>query len=98
METLSPETTASSAASAARKVSGRLFRKYVALFVGIVCVALIANSVSEIWMAYEEQEAFLIRAQHDRAETAADKIGQFVKEIEGQIGWTTQFAVAARRS
>ena len=41
-------------------------------------------------MAYEEQEAFLIRAQHDRAETAADKIGQFVKEIEGQIGWTTQ--------
>ena len=90
METLSPETTASSAASAARKVSGRLFRKYVALFVGIVCVALIANSVSEIWMAYEEQEAFLIRAQHDRAETAADKIGQFVKEIEGQIGWTTQ--------
>jgi signal transduction histidine kinase len=84
------ETPASNAPRAPRKVSGRLFRKYVALFVGIVCVALTANSISEIWMAYEEQEAFLIRAQHDRAETAADKIGQFVKEIEGQIGWTTQ--------
>jgi signal transduction histidine kinase len=82
--------TETGAATAPRKLGGRLFRKYVALFVGIVCVALIANSMSEIWMAYEEQETFLIRAQHDRAETAADKISQFVKEIEGQIGWTTQ--------
>src|SRR5579864_4830375 len=90
MKSLSNEAAASNAANAPRKVSGRLFRKYVALFVGIVCVALAASSISEIWMAYREQETFLIRAQHDRAETAADKISQFVKEIEGQIGWTTQ--------
>ena len=73
-----------------RKIGGKLFRKYIMLFVGVVCVALIANSMSETWISYEEQRAFLIRVQHDRAETAADKIAQFVKEIERQIGWTTQ--------
>jgi len=72
------------------KANGRLFRKYVFLFAGVVCVALTANSLSEIWIAYQEQKAFLIRVQHDHAETAAAKITQFVKEIEGQIGWTTQ--------
>jgi signal transduction histidine kinase len=90
MKSLSTEAADSDQAIPPPKISGRLFRKYVTLFVGVVCVALIANSISETWIAYLEQKAFLIRAQHDRAETAADKIAQFVKEIEGQIGWTTQ--------
>jgi signal transduction histidine kinase len=32
----------------------------------------------------------LIRIQHEQAEAAAAKIGQFIKEIESQLGWTTQ--------
>jgi signal transduction histidine kinase len=90
MKSLSTEAADLSAAIASPKISGKLFRKYIILFVGVVCVALIANSMSETWISYQEQKAFLIRVQHDRAETAADKITQFVKEIEGQIGWTTQ--------
>jgi signal transduction histidine kinase len=72
------------------KVRGRLFFKYVALFVAVVSLALIAVGLPEIWLSYQEHKDALIRIQREQAEAAAAKIGQFVKEIEGQIGWTTQ--------
>jgi signal transduction histidine kinase len=73
-----------------RRMRGRLFRKYVALFVGVVCIALLANGLFEIWFSYQEHKSSLIRIQEEQAEAAAAKIGQFVKEIESQVGWTTQ--------
>jgi signal transduction histidine kinase len=69
---------------------GRLFRKYVALFVAVVAVALLANGLLEIWFSYREHQESLVRIQHEQAEAAAAKIGQFIKEIESQLGWTTQ--------
>src|SRR5580692_10074113 len=78
-----------------REISGPLFRKYVALFLAVVCVALLSNGVFEIWFSYQEHKASLIRIQHEQAEAAAAKIGQFIKEIENQIGWTTQLPWAA---
>jgi signal transduction histidine kinase len=77
------------------KVRGRLFRKYVALFLAVVCVALLASGLSEIWFSYQEHKASLIRIQREQAEAAAAKIGQFIKEIESQIGWTTQLPWSA---
>jgi class 3 adenylate cyclase/HAMP domain-containing protein len=68
----------------------RLFLKYVMLFVAVVSLALLANSVSEAWFTYQEHKAALTRIQREQAETAATKIGQFIKGIEGQLGWTTQ--------
>jgi signal transduction histidine kinase len=68
----------------------RLFAKYVALFVAVVCVALLANASFEIWFFYQEHKASLIRIQREQADAAAAKIGQFLKEIEAQLGWTTQ--------
>jgi GAF domain-containing protein/HAMP domain-containing protein len=78
------------AATGPPKVRGRLFFKYVALFVAVVSLALIAVGLPEIWLSYQEHKDALIRIQREQAEAAAAKIGQFVKEIEGQIGWTTQ--------
>src|SRR5688500_508186 len=72
-----------------------LFRKYVGLFVAVVAVALLANGVLEIWFSYQEHKASLIRIQREQAEAAAAKIGQFVKEIENQLGWTTQLPWSA---
>jgi GAF domain-containing protein/sensor histidine kinase YesM len=72
-----------------------LFRKYVALFVAVVAVALLANGVLEIWFSYQEHKTSLIRIQREQAEAAAAKIGQFVKEIENQLGWTTQLPWSA---
>jgi len=72
------------------RVRGRLFRKYVALFVAVVCVALIGTGLFEIWFSYQEKKTLLVRIQREQAESAASKITQFVREIEGHIGWTTQ--------
>src|SRR5262249_18458819 len=71
---------------------GRLYRKYVALFVAVVSVALVTNGLSEIWFSYREQRALLTRIQREQAEAAADQIGSAGKEIEGQLGWSTQLA------
>jgi hypothetical protein len=65
-------------ASAATHVGSRLFRKYVALFVAVVCVALLTNGLFEIWFSYQENKQALTRIQREQAEAAAAKIGQFI--------------------
>src|SRR6516164_8560408 len=77
------------------KIRGRLFRKYVALFVAVVCVALLANGLLEVWFSYQEHKASLVRIQREQAQAAAAKIEQFIKEIQNQIGWTTQLPWSA---
>jgi signal transduction histidine kinase len=94
------ETAASAAELKAEKLPaprarGRLFRKYVGLFLAVVCVALLTNGLSELWFSYQEHKASLIRIQREQAEAAAAKIGQFIKEIESQVGWTTQLPWSA---
>ncbi|TFV50538.1 sensor histidine kinase [Bradyrhizobium niftali] len=81
--------------AAGRGIRIRLFTKYVALFVVVVAVALLANGLFEVFFYYREHKASLIRVQHEQAEAAAAKIGQFVKEIESQLGWTTQLPWSA---
>jgi signal transduction histidine kinase len=83
------------AAPAPTKVRSRLFIKYVALFVAVVAVALLSNGIFEVFFYYREHKASLIRIQHEQAEAAAAKIGQFIKEIESQLGWTTQLPWSA---
>jgi len=77
------------------RIRSRLFTKYVALFVAVVAVALLSNGIFEVFFYYREHKAALIRIQHEQAEAAAAKIGQFVKEIESQLGWTTQLPWSA---
>src|SRR3954452_6178438 len=76
-------------------IRSRLFTKYVALFVAVVAIALLANGLFEVFFYYREHKAALVRVQHEQAEAAAAKIGQFVKEIESQLGWTTQLPWSA---
>jgi signal transduction histidine kinase len=78
------------AAAAPPRLRGKLFRKYVALFVAVVCVALLANGMFEIWFSYQEHKSSLVRIQREQADAAAAKVGQFIKEIVSQVGWTTQ--------
>jgi signal transduction histidine kinase len=86
---------ASPANPAPRRVRGRLFLKYVALFLTVVTLALISNGAFEIWFSYQEHKTSLVRIQREQAEAAAAKIGQFIKEIESQVGWTTQLPWSA---
>jgi signal transduction histidine kinase len=81
---------APAAAPSGTRIRSRLFTKYVALFVAVVGVALLSNGIFEVFFYYREHKAALIRIQHEQAEAAAAKISQFIKEIESQVGWTTQ--------
>jgi signal transduction histidine kinase len=72
-----------------------LFRRYVAFFISVVCMALLANGALETWFSYQEHKASLVQAQREKAEAAAAKIGQFVREIETQLGWMTQLPWSA---
>jgi signal transduction histidine kinase/CheY-like chemotaxis protein len=69
---------------------GQLFRKYVALFVAVVTVALTASGLFDMWFSYREQRGLLLNAQREQASAAAAKITHFVEEIERQMGWMTQ--------
>ena len=53
------------------------------------------NVVFEIAFSYQEQKTSLIRIQREQAEAAAAKISQFIREIESQVGWTTQLPWSA---
>jgi signal transduction histidine kinase len=77
------------------KTRRRLFTKYVALFVAVVCIALLSNGIFDVLFYYQEHKSSLIRIQREQAEAAAAKIGQFIKEIESQLGWTTQLPWSA---
>src|SRR4029450_11149644 len=77
------------------KTRRRLFTKYVALFVAVVSLALLSNGVFDVFFYYQEHKTSLIRIQREQAEAAAAKIGQFIKEIESQLGWTTQLPWSA---
>jgi len=91
---LATDSGASDLAARPPKTRRRLFRKYVALFVAVVFLALLADGVFEIWFFYKENTEALIRTQRDQAEAAAGKIEQFIHGIDDQLGWTTQLVFA----
>lgn len=96
MQSLGPDALPAQRAPArVGKIRVRLFTKYVALFVAVVAVALLSNGTFEVIFYYREHKAALIRIQHEQAEAAAAKISQFIKEIESQLGWTTQLPWSA---
>ena len=75
---------------------GKLFRKYVVLFVGLVSGALLASGATEIYFSYQENKAGLVAIQREKALAAAAKIEQFIKEIERQVGWASQPQIGVR--
>jgi signal transduction histidine kinase len=76
--------------AAPSRTRSRLFAKYVGLFAAVVTVALLANGIFDVWFYYREHKNALVRIQREQAEAASAKIGQFITEIESQLGWTTQ--------
>ena len=71
-----------------------LLRKYAALLVALVGGSLIVNAAIEMYYSYGESREALIAVQREKAQGAAAVIEQFVKEIEGQVGWATGFLPA----
>jgi signal transduction histidine kinase/HAMP domain-containing protein len=74
----------------------RLFWKYVIVLVFLVSGALVTSGAVEIYFSYQENKAALVSVQREKANAAASRIDQFIKEIENQIGWTTHASFTSR--
>ena len=80
----------STAAAAPRsRVRMALSFKFALAFIGLVSLVLIVNGAVNMWLSYEEAKNSAVRVQQEKAQAAAERIEQFVGEIEQQIGWTT---------
>ena len=66
----------------------RLFTKYLLLIVGLVTLALVASGLVSLYFAYKENQTQLIALQQEKANAAAARIEQYVRDIEQQLGWT----------
>ena len=87
MQSSSNQTAVTTGAIKPFRVRRPLFRKYFSLFGAAVCLALVANGLIDIWVSYQGHKGLLLRVQHGQAESAADKITRFIKEIERQMAW-----------
>jgi signal transduction histidine kinase/HAMP domain-containing protein len=79
------------AAPGKSRQTGGLFRKYAAFLVALVGGSLLINAFVEMYYSYGETRQALNAVQREKALGAATVIEQFVKEIEGQVGWATGF-------
>lgn len=74
---------------------GRLFRKYVVVFTGLVSGALLASGLVEIYFSYQDHKTALVAVQREKALAAALRIEQFIKEIERQVALASQPQIGA---
>ena len=61
-------------AASSQRPQGRLFRKYVALFVTLVSGALLTSGAIEIYFSYQENKEALVRIQREKALATAARI------------------------
>src|SRR5258706_6909642 len=66
-----------------------LFLKYLAFIGLLVSVGLVASGAIGLYFSYQETRDSLVKLQREKALTASVRIEQFLREIEGQLGWTT---------
>ena len=76
------------AAAGSRRVS--LARKFTLAFTSLVAFVLLSNGAINLWLSYTQGKATAVRLQQEKAQAAAERISQFVADIEQQVGWTTR--------
>ncbi len=66
----------------------RLFPKYALLIITLVGGMLVVSGAIGIYFSWRETEAHLVALQDEKAESAANRIEQYVLDIEHQMSWT----------
>jgi len=64
---------------------GRLFRKYFALILALVCGALVISGGIGLYFSYQENQRALAVLQREKAVAAAARVEQFLFQIEQQL-------------
>ena len=85
MPTVPPDSPAAKTLRDAHR--GKLFRKYLALIISLVSVALLASGGIGLYFSYQETRTALGSLQHEKALAAAARIEQYVRQISQQLGY-----------
>ena len=70
-------------------MGSRLFRKYALFFSALVGLSLLLSGLLGIHDSYQENKQALMRLQQEKAQAAAQRIAQYLTEVELKIGTTT---------
>ena len=73
----------------------RLFPKYAMLIIALVGGMLVASGGISLYFSYRENQEHLVALQREKAQAAAERIGQYIFDIEHQLGWTALPQVSA---
>ena len=63
--------------------------KLAAALIGLVVLVLLVNSSINTWLGYDQAKSAALEVQREKARAASDRVGEFLGEIETQLGWTT---------
>ena len=74
------------AASATAPPRGHILRRYVVIFVGVVCGVLLASSLVSMYFGYQESRRGIVLFQQEKAQAAALRIEQFVRRSKASSG------------
>jgi hypothetical protein len=66
------------------------FGKFVAAFVSLVVFVLVMNGIVETWFVYRKTIEVASQSQTEKAQATAQRIEQFLSEVERQISWATR--------
>jgi signal transduction histidine kinase/DNA-binding response OmpR family regulator len=67
---------------------GRLFRKYLAVFVAVVGGVLVISSLVELYFSYVETRRAIVGLEREKAIAAASRIEQFVLSVQRELRGT----------
>jgi two-component system NtrC family sensor kinase len=67
-----------------------LARKIALAFIGLVAAVLVINGAIDMFLAWRDAEQLAVQTQQEKADSTAERVAQFISEIERQMGWTTR--------
>jgi signal transduction histidine kinase/CheY-like chemotaxis protein len=69
---------------------GKLFRKYLVVFLLLVGGLLTVSSAVDLYFSYQENQRALVKVEREKALAAAETIQRFIQEIEHHVRSTTR--------
>ena len=77
-------------ATATKRITLSLAQKFAIAFLGLVAAVLLINGAINMTLTYRDARVQAVKVQQEKANAAAERVVQFVTEIEQQLGWTTR--------
>ncbi len=66
-----------------------LAAKLAAALIGLVALVLMVNGAVNTWLNYNQAKRAALEVQEEKARSAAVRVGEFLSDIQTQLGWTT---------